>query len=108
MPVVKTRYACPSCGGQIQAENRLLVCSANRAHSWNDQMTFLNLNPQVKYEESKPPVVVQPNHVKMEVTVPPSAKAKFEARFGDRGNATISGLIQMLSEGEVLIVPEAD
>jgi hypothetical protein len=108
MPVVKTRYACPSCGAQVNAEHRKLVCSANNNHSWNDTAVFLGLNPQVKYEESKPPVIVQPNHVKMEVTVPPTAKTRFEAKFGDRGNATVSGLIQMLSEGDVLIVPEAD
>lgn len=108
MPVVKLRYACPTCGAQMQAENRLLVCSANRTHSWNDQMTFLNLNPQVKYEEAKPPVAPQPNHVKMEVTVPPRVKQGLEARFGDRASSTIAGVLGMLSEGDILIVPEAD
>ena len=106
--IVKLRYACPTCGAQMQAFNRQLTCSANSSHSWNDIATFQSLNPQVKYEEAKPPVMVQPNHVKMEVVLPPTTKTKFEAKFGDRGSATVSGLIQMLAEGEVVIVPEAD
>lgn len=108
MPTVKTRYACPSCSAQIVAENRQLVCSANRSHSWNDIATFMGLNPQVKYEESKPPVVVQQNHVKVEVTVPPRVKAGLEAKFGNASSSTIAGVLDMLSEGEVLIIPESD
>ena len=108
MPTVKTRYACPSCSAQIVAENRQLICSANRSHSWNDIATFMGLNPQVKYEESKPPVVVQQNHVKVEVTVPPRVKAGLEAKFGNASSSTIAGVLDMLSEGEVLIIPESD
>jgi hypothetical protein len=107
MPVIKTPYACPTCDAQIQAENRQLICSGNRNHSWNDIAVFQSLGPKMKYDV-KAPVVNQPNHVKMEVVVPPIAKANFESKFGDRANATVSGLIQMLAEGEVLIVPEAD
>ena len=63
MPIVKTRYACVHCGAQVQAENRKFVCSANNNHMWVDTAGFLALNPQVKYEESKPPVAPQPNHI---------------------------------------------
>ena len=108
MPIVKTRYACPTCGAQVQAENRTLVCTANINHFWNDSMTFLNLNPQVKYEESKPPVVAQPNHVEIKVTVPPSVKTKFETKFGATASSTAAGIIGMLADGEVMIVPESD
>ena len=108
LPTVKTRYACPSCSAQIVAENRQLICSANRSHSWNDIATFMGLNPQVKYEESKPPVVVQQNHVKVEVTVPPRVKAGLEAKFGNASSSTIAGVLEMLSEGEILIIPESD
>ena len=78
--IVKTRYACPApgCGAQIQAESGQLVCTANSNHRWNDIATFMGLNPQVKYEEAKPPVVVQTNHVKVEVTVPPRVKQGLE------------------------------
>jgi hypothetical protein len=108
VPIVKTRYGCPSCGSQINAENRKLVCSANSAHMWNDIATFMNLNPAVKYEESKPPVIAQTNHVKVEVSVPPKVKQGLEAKFGNTSSATIAGVLGMLSEGEVLIVPESD
>jgi hypothetical protein len=106
--IVKTRYACVHCGAQINAENRQLICSANRSHSWNDVAAFMALNPQVKYEESKPPIVNQPNHVKVEVTVPPRVKQGLESKFGTTSSSTIAGILGMLSEGEVLIVPEAD
>ena len=108
MPIVKTRYACPTCGAQVQAENRKLVCSANPAHTWNDIATFQSLNPAVKYEESKPPIMVQPNHVKVEVTVPPRVKQGLEAKFGTTSSSTISDILGMLAEGEILIVPESD
>jgi hypothetical protein len=108
MPIVKTRYACPTCGAQIQAENRVLVCSANRSHSWNDSNVFASLNPQVKYTESKPPLAVQPNYVKVEVAVPPPVKQGLEARFGSTSSPTIAGVLGMLSEGEVMIVPQSD
>ena len=83
MPAIKTRYGCPiaGCGAQIIAENRILKCSANPAHAWNDVAVFQGLNPQVKYEEAKPPVVAQTNHVKVEVTVPPRVKQALEAKF---------------------------
>lgn len=108
MPIVKTRYACPSCGAQVNAEHRKLVCSANSTHSWNDTAAFLGLNPAVKYEESKPPVAPQPNHVKVEVTVPPRVKQGLEAKFGSTSDSTIAGVLGMLSEGDILIVPESD
>ena len=108
MPIVKLRYACPSCGAQMQAENRQLICSANRSHSWNDVAVFQSLNPAVKYEEAKPPVVAQTNHVKVEVTVPPRVKQGLEAKFGTTASSTIAGILGMLSEGDVMIVPESD
>jgi hypothetical protein len=108
MPIVKTRYACPTCSAQVNAENRQLICSANRSHSWNDIATFMGLGPQVKYEETKPPIVSQPNHVKIEVTVPPNVKAGLEGKFGNISSSTVAGVLSMLAEGEVLIVPESD
>ena len=108
--IVKLRYACPilGCGAQMQAFDRKLVCSANNAHAWNDIATFQSLNPAVKYEEATPPVVAQPNHVKIEVTVPPRVKQGLEAKFGNTSSSTIAGILGMLSEGEILIIPESD
>ncbi len=106
--IIPTRYACPSCGGQIQAESGRLVCTANSNHVWNDIATFQSLNPQIKYEEAKPPVIVQQNHVKMEVSVPPRVKQGLDSKFGNTSSSTIAGVLGMLSEGEVMIVPESD
>ena len=110
MPTVKTRFGCPipGCGAQIVAANRQLVCSANSNHSWNDIAAFQGLNPQVKYEEAKPPVVVQTNHVKVEVTVPPRVKQALEEKYGNASSSTIAGILGMLAEGEIMIVPESD
>jgi len=108
--IVKTRYACPApgCGAQIQAESGQLVWPANSNHRWNDIATFMGLNPQVKYEEAKPPVVAQTNYVKVEVSVPPRVKQGLETRFGSTSSSTIAGVLGMLAEGEILIVPETD
>jgi hypothetical protein len=75
---------------------------------WNDLAVFQGLNPAVKYEEDKPPVAPQPNHVKVEVTVPPRVKQALEEKFGSTSASTIAGVLAMLAEGEVLIVPESD
>ena len=104
----KTKYACPTCGAQIIAGNHKLECSANGTHVWTDIAVFMGLNPAMKYEESKPPMAPQTNHVKVETSVPQKVKEQFEAKFGDRANATLSGFVQMITEGEVLVVPESD
>ena len=62
----------------------------------------------MKYEESKPPIVNQPNYVKVEVTVPPLVKQGLEAKFGSTSSSTIAGVLGMLAEGEILIIPETD
>ena len=85
--IVKLRWACPTCGAQMTAFDRKLVCSANNNHMWNDLAVFQSLNLVAKYEEDKPPVVAQTNHVKWEVTVPPRVKQALEAKFG--GNVRI-------------------
>lgn len=104
----KTKYACPSCGAQIIAGNHRLECSANSGHVWTDIAVFMALGPQEKYEESKPPVAPQTNHVKVEVSVLPRVKQGLEAKFGDASESTIAGVLGMLAEGEILIVPESD
>lgn len=108
MPVVKTNYSCPTCDAQVVAENRKLVCSSNPLHTWNDIQTFMALGPKIKYEGTKPPVAPQPNHLKFEVSVPPRVKSGLDAKFGARSNETIAGVLEMLSEGEVLIIPASD
>lgn len=108
MPVVKTRYACPNCDAQINAENRQLICSVNRSHSWNDIQTFMDLKPKVKYEESKPPIMNQPAYVKVEVSVPPMVKQRLEEKFGNTSSSTIAGILGMLAEGDVMIIPATD
>lgn len=106
--VVKTRYACPNCGGQVQAENGRLICTQNSNHAWNDIQTFMDLHPAIKYEEAKPPVSVQSKHVKIEVSVPPYVENGLRNRFGSNSNETIAGALGMLAEGEVMMVPKVD
>jgi hypothetical protein len=108
MPIIKTRYACPTCHSQINAENHILVCSKNRTHTWNDLAEFMSLRPKKWYEEAKPTIMVQPNWVKVEVSVPPRIKTALEDKYGNTANATIAGVLGMLAEGEILIVPETD
>jgi len=104
----KTKYACPSCGGQIIAGNHRLECSTNSAHVWTDIAVFMALNPAEKYEESKPPVAPQINRVEMKVSVLPRVKQGLDARFGSTAESAIAEVLGMLSEGEIMIIPESD
>jgi hypothetical protein len=108
MPVVKTRYACPTCDAQIIAENRKLVCSVNSQHSWNDIATFMGLGPKVKYEEAKPIVAPQANHVKVELTLPPRIRQGLEAKFGSTHSGKIAETLGFLADGDVMLIPAAD
>lgn len=107
-----TEYACPLCPtddpGQIGAGNGALTCQKNPAHIWNDVKSFKDLNPEMRFKVADAKFPAQVNHVKMEVTVPLAVKTRLETKWGVRVSQTVSGVLEMMSEGDVLIVPESD
>jgi hypothetical protein len=62
----------------------------------------------MKYDVAAPVVAVQQNHIKFEVSVPPRVKTALESRFGARVLETVAATLAMLSEGDVLIIPDSD
>ena len=107
-----TEYACPLCPkdepGQIFAGNGALSCQKNPGHSWNDVKAFRDLNPQMRFSVPQQQFPAQVNHVKYDVVIPLGVKTKLETKFGGRVSQTIAGVLEMMAEGDVLVVPESD
>jgi len=113
MPQVPTEYACPLCEAQtgqhkqIVASDRQLVCVANGTHSWQDIQEFMSLKPKMVFATTKVPAQ-QFNQAEVKVLIPPRVKDALASRWGDKFNATVAGVLEMVSEGEVLVIPQAD
>ena len=107
-----TEYGCPACPkenpGQINYSSGSITCSLNPAHRWNDSMEFAKLQPVKKFTVAPPKFAAQTNHVKMEAMVPLGVKQALETRWAGKLEATVGGVLTMLSEGECLIVPKSD
>ena len=114
MPIIKTEYACRTCkettgkSVQIIASGGKLECA--NGHFWNDTATFQAMHGRDMMEFKIAPPVFPPqvNHVPITVSLPLSVKTAAEAKFGDKLNPTISGLLQMLCEGDIMIINAAD
>jgi hypothetical protein len=114
MPVFKTEFACRLCKDatgksvQIVAVGGKLECP--NGHSWNDTATFQAMHGKDMMEFKVAPPVFPPqqNHTPITVTVPNSVKDAAQAKFGDKLNPTIAGLLQMLCEGDILIINATD
>jgi hypothetical protein len=114
MPLFKTEYACRTCKDttgksvQIVAVSGKFECA--NGHFWNDTATFQAMHGRDMMEFKVAPPVFPPqqNHVPITVTLPLSVKTAAETKFGDKLNPTISGLLQMLCEGEIMIVNATD
>jgi hypothetical protein len=114
MPVVKSEYSCPKCKqttgklNQIVANGGQLQCSGDGSHTWNDTMTFYNEKPTMDFKVAPATFLPQVNHTPVTVSVPIPVKDAFEKKFGERASATIASLIQVLVEGDVIIIPQTD
>jgi hypothetical protein len=107
-----TEYACPSCDqtnpGQIDYAPGMIKCSRNPAHTWRDTDEFAKLRPVKKFTVAKPTFAPQQGHVKMQVMVPGGVQQELEKAWGDKLEATITGVLTMMAEGQVMIVPKSD
>lgn len=114
MPQIKTEFSCPTCvsltgkHNQIVASDQRLICTADSNHIWTDSQSFLALKPQMVFSAAKPAPAQQFGHVEVKVMVPPRIKDALTARWGDKFNATVAGVLEMVSDGEVLVIPEGD
>lgn len=114
MPVVKSEFSCPRCKmatgklNQIVASAGTLQCSVNSTHIWPDASSFYAENPTMDFKVAPPSFPPQENYAPMSVSVPIAVKSGLEAKYGDKVGATVSAMLQVLLEGDTLIVPEAD
>lgn len=114
MQIIKTEYACKPCkeatgkSVQIVAAGGKLECS--NGHVWVDTATFQAMHGKDMMEFKVAPATFLPqqNYTPISVSLPIAVKAAAEAKFGDKLSPTISGLLQMLVEGDILIIPETD
>lgn len=113
MPEIRTEYACPLCPadnpGQIVASSGSLECSINRSgHRWNDTKSFMDLKPVMGFKATPQTFPAQSGHVKYDVMISLGTKAKLETKYGGKTNSTVSGVLDMMAEGNILIIPESD
>jgi hypothetical protein len=110
-----TEYQCPLCDkvgqeSQIMASETAVQCSFNPAHRWADRLEFMSLQPRMAFRVSGPVVAPQMAHTKMTLNVmlPIAHQAAVVAKLGPRLEPTVAGILSMMAEGEVMIVPAAD
>lgn len=114
MPRVDTEFGCPTCRDAgvksriVAVDGTKIVCSENSTHTWTDRMEFTKLCPTMDFAVVKAQFAPQVGHVEMKVQVPLGVKTKLEAKFAGKTDATVAGILQMLSEGEILIIPQGD
>ena len=114
MADVRTEYGCPTCReagvkSQIVAVGGArLVCSKNSTHFWTDSMEFMSLRPMMEFAAPAPIVSQQTGYTKVEVEIPINHAQTLSAKLGAQFNPTVSGILSMLAEGEVMIIPAGD
>lgn len=113
MPPIKSEFSCSICKAQTGELNQIIAnagvlqCSKNPSHRWNDTMSFYNTNPTMDF---KPTLLKaqQTNHTPITVTVPLGLKTQAETKFGDKLSATVTQILGMIVEGDVMIVGQVD
>src|ERR1700733_900309 len=113
MPQQKLEYSCPICKTQSGAKNqrmasdRQLVCTVNPNHAWSDTQAFLILKPTMDFKVSQI-VSQQIGQVEVKVLIPPRVKDALEQKWGNRYLPTVAGMLEVLADGEVLILSQSD
>jgi hypothetical protein len=114
MPPRKLEYSCPICKQQSGATNQImasdmrLVCTANPSHAWSDTQSFLDLQPTMEFKVAAQVFAPQQGHVEVKVLIPPRVKDALELKWGARLNPTVAGVLEVLAEGEALMLSQGD
>lgn len=114
MSTIRTGYSCVTCKritgdiNEILAEGGLLVCSKVPEHRWNDMDEFYNLNPTLDFKQVQSRPAPQLNHTNLNVSIPVGTLNVLQSRYGDKLNSTIAGLLNIMAEGEVMVVSDTD
>jgi hypothetical protein len=115
MATIRTGYSCPNCKKQtgdlneVLADNGKLACSKfPEKHSWGDHSDFLDAGPTVDFAQEKQKPAPQRNHTSVNVSVPVPVMNALQNRYGDKMDATLSGQLAVLAEGETMILSDSD
>ncbi len=114
MALIKSEFSCPICKKttgalhQIYANLGELSCSFNPAHKWNDYIEFQNLGPTMDFKPEKQKALPQQNHTPLTISVPIPLKAKLDEVYGDKMAATVVSVLNQMSEGQAMMIPETD
>jgi hypothetical protein len=71
-------------------------------------MSFLALKPKMVFTAPKQMPAQQFNQEEVKVLIPPRVKAALVAKWGEKFNATVAGVLEMVADGEVLVIPQPD
>jgi hypothetical protein len=114
MSNVATEFGCPTCRDAgvtsqiIASGGNSLVCSTNSTHRWVDRLEFVQLRPAMAFTVSAPPPTQQTGHTKIQVSLPIGHAQTLAAKLGPKLEPTVAGILSMLAEGEVMILPAGD
>ena len=113
MPQYKSEFSCPRCKKETGKLNQIITnagelqCSENGMHKWNDTMSFYDEGPTMDF---KPELLKaqQTNHTPITISIPLGLKTQAETKFGDKLSSTVTQILGMLVEGDVMIVGQVD
>jgi hypothetical protein len=113
MPSVATEFACPTCiasgkTNRINATDGALICTGDGSHIWKDTDVFSKLQPRRAFTVTPPKLGDSTVRSEMKLMVPTSVKQALETKFGATMESTVIGFMTMLTEGEVLVIPQTD
>lgn len=113
MPAIATEYGCPTCRtagkkSRIFATDGALTCQEDSQHRWVDIKTFQDLQPSREFTVTPPKFVDTTPKSEMHLNVPTHVKVALETKFAGRLEATVVGFLTMMTEGEVLPIPQSD
>lgn len=113
MPSAPTEFACPTCAAagksnRINATDGALICTGDGSHLWRDTDTFLKLQPARAFTVAPPKFEDSTIRSELKIMVPVAVKQALETKFGAKTDSTIIGFLTMLTEGEVLVIPQSD
>jgi len=112
--IVPTGWSCPTCKRttgdtkEVLSIRGKLTCSHNPAHIWDDHLSFIECNPTQDFKHEQPRPQEQPGHVPITVKVPLSVRNSLTAKYGDKADGIVAGILLMMAEGECLVVRETD
>lgn len=115
MADLRTGYGCPTCERTtgdineiIARDGRGFFCSKVPTHTWADSDELGSLQPKVRFQQQQERAAPQSNHTSVNVTIPVGIYNILLNRFGDKMAATLSGMLNVLAEGEPLIISDTD